>query len=154
MFFMDRASARGYSIYGKINRKELGFKEEKSMINAILAVLVLSVIVGFTTYLLISILAAITELSIREVFSPKLFSEIWSNLATSWSIKSAFVIMVICMIAFAPFAFDAAKKISAANNGECTCQCRKCKATAERIEAVIRYLALDDEDLYGIKENN
>ena len=151
---MDRASARGYSIYGKINRKELGFKEEKSMINAILAVLVLSVIVGFTTYLLISILAAITELSIREVFSPKLFSEIRSNLATSWSIKSAFVIMVICMIALAPCAFDAAEKISAANRGECTCQCRKCKVAAERVEAVIGYLALDDEDLYGVKEND
>ena len=124
------------------------------MINAILAVLVLSVIVGFTTYLLISILAAITELSIREVFSPKLFSEIWSNLATSWSIKSAFVIMVICMIALVPYAFDAAEKVSAANRGECTCQCSKCKAVAERVEAVIRYLALDDEDLYGVKEND
>ena len=124
------------------------------MINAILAVLVLSAIAGFMTYLLISILVAITELSIREVFSPKLFSEIWSNLATSWSIKSAFVIMVICMIALAPYAFDAAEKISAANRGECTCQCRKCKATAERVEAVIGYLALDDEDLYGIKEND
>ena len=30
---MDRASAGGYSTGGKINSKELGFKEEKSMIN-------------------------------------------------------------------------------------------------------------------------
>ena len=124
------------------------------MINAILAVLVLSAIVCFATYLLISILVAITELSIREIFSPKLFSEIRSNLTMSWSIKSQFAIMAVCMIAFTPCVFDAAEKISVANNGECTCQCRKCKATAERVEAVIRYLALDDEDLYGVKEND
>lgn len=124
------------------------------MINTILAVLVLSVVVSFVTLFLISILAAVIELPIREVFSPKLFSEIWSNLMTSWSIKSQFAIMAVCMIAFTPCVFDAAEKISVANNGECTCQCRKCKATAERVEAVIRYLALDDEDLYGVKEND
>lgn len=124
------------------------------MINIMLFVLALSIAVSFAMRFLISILAAITELSIREIFSPKLFSEIWSNLATSWSIKSTFVIMVICMIALAPCTFDAAEKISAANRGECACQCRKCKATTERVEAVIRYLALDDEDLYGIKEND
>ena len=124
------------------------------MINAMLFVLALSVAVSFAMWFLISILAAITELSIREVFSPKLFSEIRSNLATSWSIKSAFVIMAICMIALAPCAFDAAEKISAANRGECTCQCRKCKVAAERVEAVIRYLELDDKDLYGVKEND
>ena len=124
------------------------------MINVMLAVLVLSAVVSSATWFLISILAAVTELSIREVFSPKLFSKIWSNLTTLWLIKFAFVVMAVCMIVFVPFAFDAAEKISAANNGECTCQCRKCKATAERVEAVIRYLALDDEDLYGIKENN
>ena len=73
---------------------------------------------------------------------------------TSWSIKSMLAVMAVCMIVFVPFAFDAAEKISAANNGKCTCQCSKCKATAERVEAVIRYLALDDEDLYGIKEND
>lgn len=72
----------------------------------------------------------------------------------SWSVKSAFVVMAVCMIVFAPCAFDAAEKISAANRGECTCQCKKCKAVAERVEAVIRYLALDDEDLYGVKEND
>ena len=154
MFFMDISSARGYSIGGKINSKELGFKEEKSMINAILAVLVLSVVVSFVTLFLISILAAVIELPIREVFSPKLFSEIWSNLMTSWSIKSQFAVMAVCMIAFTPCIFDAAEKISAANRGECICQCSKCKATAERVEAVIRYLALDDEDLYGVKEND
>ena len=124
------------------------------MINVILAVLILSAVVSSATWFLISILAAVTELSIREVFSPKLFSEIRSNLATSWSIKSAFVIMVICMIALAPCAFDAAEKISAANRGECTCQCRKCKVAAERVEAVIRYLELNDKDLYGVKEND
>ena len=124
------------------------------MINAILAVLVLSAVVSSATWFLISIFAAVTELSIREVFSPKLFSKIWSNLTTLWLIKFAFVVMAVCMIVFVPFAFDAAEKISAANNGECTCQCSKCKATAERVEAVIRYLALDDEDLYGIKEND
>ena len=124
------------------------------MINVILAVLVLSAVVSSATWFLISILAAVTELSIREVFSPKLFSKIWSNLTTLWLIKFAFVVMVVCMIVFAPFAFDAAEKILAVNNGECTCQCSKCKATAERVEAVIRYLALDDEDLYGIKEND
>lgn len=124
------------------------------MINVVLSVLVLSVVISSVTWFLISILIAITELSIREVFSPKLFSEIWSNLAMSWSIKSAFVVMVVYMIVFTPCAFDAAEKISAANRGECTCQCKKCKAAADRVEAVIRYLALDDEDLYGIKENN
>lgn len=124
------------------------------MINVILSVLVLSVVVSSATWFLISILIAITELSIREIFSPKLFSEIWSNLTMSWSIKSAFVVMAVCMIVFAPCAFDAAEKISAANRGECTCQCKKCKAAAERVEAVIRYLALDDEDLYGVKEND
>ena len=151
---MDRASARGYSTGGKINSKELGFKEEKSMINAILAVLVLSAVVSSATWFLISIFAAVTELPVREVFSSKLFSEIWSNLKASWSIKSMFAVMAVCAIVFTPCAFDAAEKISAANHGECTCQCRKCKATAERVEAVIRYLALDDEDLYGIKEND
>lgn len=124
------------------------------MINVMLSVLVLSVVVGSATWFLISILVAITELSIREVFSLKLFSRIWSNLTISWSIKSAFVVMAICMIVFAPYAFDAAEKISAANRGECTCQCKKCKAVTERVEAVIRYLALDDEDLYGVKEND
>ena len=124
------------------------------MINAILAVLILSAVVSFVTQFLISILAAVTELSIREVFSPKLFSEIWSNLMTSWSIKSQFVIMAVYTIIFTICAFDVTEKISAENNGECTCQCRKCKATAERVEAVIRYLALDDEDLYGVKEND
>ena len=72
----------------------------------------------------------------------------------SWSVKSAFVVMIICMIVFVPCVFDAVEKIAAANRGECTCQCKKCKAVAERVEAVIRYLALDGEDLYGIKENN
>lgn len=129
-------------------------KKKKSMINIMLFVLALSIAVSFAMWFLISILAAITELSIREIFSPKLFSEIRSNLATSWSIKSAFVIMVICMIALAPCAFDAAEKISAANRGECACQCRKCKVAAERVEAVIRYLELDDKDLYGVKEND
>lgn len=124
------------------------------MINIMLFVLALSIAVSFAMWFLISILAAITELSISEIFSPKLFSEIRSNLATSWSIKSAFVIMVICMIAFVPCAFDAAEKISAANNGECTCQCRKCKVAAERVEAVIRHLELDDKDLYGVREND
>ena len=124
------------------------------MINTILAVLVLSVVVSFATLFLISILAAVIELPIREVFSPKLFSEIWSNLMTSWSIKSQFAIMAVYMIAFTPCAFDAAEKISAANRGECTCQCRKCKVAAERVEAVIRYLELDDKDLYGVKEND
>lgn len=124
------------------------------MINVMLSVLVLSAVVSSATWFLISILIAITELSIREIFSPKLFSEIWANLTMSWSIKSAFVVMAVCMIVFAPCAFDAAEKISAANRGECTCQCKKCKAAAERVEAVIRYLALDDEDLYGVKEND
>lgn len=124
------------------------------MINVMLAVLVLSAVVSSATWFLISIFAAVAELPIQEVFSSKLFSEIWSNLKTSWSIKSAFVIMAVCMIIFTPCAFAAAEKISAENNGECTCQCRKCKATAERVEAVIRYLALDNEDLYGVKEND
>jgi len=124
------------------------------MINVMLSVLVLSAVVSSAMWFLISIMIAITELSIREIFSPKLFSEIWSNLTMSWSIKSAFVVMAVCMIVFAPCAFDAAEKISAANRGECTCQCKKCKAAAERVEAVIRYLALDDEDLYGVKEND
>ena len=135
--------------------KNAGSKgKKKSMINIMLFVLALSIAVSFAMWFLISILVAITELSIREIFSPKLFSEIRSNLATSWSIKSAFVIMVICMIALAPCAFDAAEKISAANRGECTCQCRKCKVAAERVEAVIRHLELDDKDLYGVKEND
>lgn len=73
---------------------------------------------------------------------------------TSWSIKSQFVIMAVYTIIFALCAFDVTEKISAENSGECTCQCMKCKATAERVEAVIRYLALDDEDLYGVKEND
>lgn len=124
------------------------------MINVMLAVLVLSLVVSSATWFLISIMVAITELSIREVFSPRLFSEIRSNLTMSWSIRSAFVVMAVCMIVFAPCAFDAAEKISAATRGECTCRCKKCKAAAERVEAVIRYLALDDEDLYGVKEND
>ena len=37
---------------------------------------------------------------------------------------------------------------------KCTCQCRKCKVAAERVEAVIRYLELNDKDLYGVKEND
>ena len=135
--------------------KNAGSKgKKKSMINIMLFVLALSIAVSFAMWFLISILAAITELSIREIFSPKLFSEIWSNLATSWSIKSAFVIMVICMIALALCAFDAAAKISAANRDECTCQCRKCKVAIERVEAVIRYLELNDKDLYSVKEND
>ena len=124
------------------------------MIDIMLSVLILSAIVSSAAWFLISILIAITELSIREVFSSKLFSEIWSNLTMSWSVKSAFVVMAVCMIVFALCAFDAAEKISAANHGECTCQCKKCKAVTERVEAVIRYLALDDEDLYGVKEND
>ena len=124
------------------------------MINVMLSVLVLSIVVSSAAWFLISALVAITELSIREIFSLKLFSEIWSNLTMSWSFKSAFVVAAVCMIVFAPCAFDAAEKISAANRGECTCQCKKCKAVAERVEAVIRYLALDDEDLYGVKEND
>ena len=86
------------------------------MINVIFAVLVLSAVVSSATWFLISILAAVTELSIREVFSPKLFSKIWSNLTTLWLIKFAFVVMAVCMIVFVPFAFDAAEKISVANN--------------------------------------
>jgi len=124
------------------------------MINVMLSVLVLSAVVGFAMWFLISALVAVKELPVREVFSAKLFSEIRSNLTMSWSVKSAFAVMAVCMIVFAPCAFDAAEKISAANRGECTCQCKKCKAVAERVEAVIRYLALDDEDLYGVKEND
>lgn len=124
------------------------------MINVILSALILSAAASFVMWFLISALVAVKELSIREVFSPKLFSEIWSNLTMAWSIKSAFAVMTVCMIVFVPCTFDAAEKISAANRGECTCQCKKCKAVAERVEAVIRYLALDDEDLYGVKEND
>lgn len=124
------------------------------MINVMLSALILSAAASFVMWFLISILVAVTELPVREVFSAKLFSEIRSNLMMSWSVKSAFVVMIICMIVFVPCAFDAMEKISAANRGECTCKCKKCKAVADRVEAVIRYLALDDEDLYGIKEND
>lgn len=143
-----------FVVYGKINSKELRFKGKKPMVNIILSVLILSAAAGFAMWFLISIFVAVAELPIREVFSAKLFSEIWSNLTMSWSVKFAFVVMAVCMIVFAPCVFDAARKISAANRGECTCQCKKCKAVAERVEAVIRYLALDDEDLYGVKEND
>lgn len=124
------------------------------MINIILSVLILSAAASFAMWFLISILVAVIEVPVREVFSAKLFSEVRSNLMMSWSVKSAFIVMIICMIVFAPCTFDAAEKISAANRGECICKCKKCKAAADRVEAVIRYLALDDEDLYSIKENN
>jgi len=118
----------------------------------LLVLTVVSLATSLAIWVSIAVAAAVLELGMKKTFSWKLLSEIKSNMAAS--VKSMPVCMAVCTImVFASYALSLRARPSAEKSG-CACRCEKCENAARRVEAVIRYLALDDEDLYGDKENN
>lgn len=65
----------------------------------------------------------------------------------NFSIKGAVMLVSILAVCFLPNSYEAHRKVIAREKGECICKCEACKHTREKIEALVKKLALDKTTL-------
>jgi len=116
--------------------------------NIALSILVLSSAAAVVFWVMTSLVCAIKNLSLPEIFSAELFRELF------WNMKLTRYYLPVLLGIFAIYLMIVSSESKGlASNG---CRCDKCEKTAEkleevsrRLEAVIKYYALDDDDLFG-----
>ena len=108
---------------------------------------------SFLMWFAVSAVIAVESLSLHDVFSRKFFAETAKNMKISRS--TIFVVMVLVTAVFVPMFASVAKRqaADAAAGFKCTCGCRRCEETARKVEGMIKYFALDEDDLRGNEEN-
>lgn len=94
---------------------------------------------------LICIVAAMSELPWRSIFSKALLQESIENFKCIWSIKMFISGFILFSVVFILPAHLMHKEIQLSEQGQCTCHCKACKLNSARIKAV--------EEKLGISSN-
>lgn len=119
----------------------------------IASAIISALVVGIIFFFVIS-LASLAECSFKDIITGRFITGWWRDFKTMFNVKEYLVAAFLLFFVFFFPVLDAYNKLELQKQGKCTCSCEACKENSRKMEAVIKYLGFDEEDIKDILEED
>lgn len=116
----------------------------------LLTTLILDLTILVFVCLLVTFLETVSDLTLKKMFTMQMLNEWVSNIKFLCTTKVITIGAFLLFIILLPMAYDANERATNKKNNACVCNCERCKDVSNKVDAIVKYLALDDEDINDI----